>query len=48
MRWAFSGKMEIHNHVIYYTGEDSAQHGNGVEMIISKCPSPPKRNYKLC
>uniref|UniRef100_A0A8D8UNP4 Craniofacial development protein 2 n=1 Tax=Cacopsylla melanoneura TaxID=428564 RepID=A0A8D8UNP4_9HEMI len=36
MRWSGSGKQIEENHIIYYAGENSRQHKNGVGIILTK------------
>lgn len=36
MMWLGSEKIEIDDHVLQYTGEESAQHKNGAAIIMSK------------
>lgn len=36
MRWPNSGKCNIEEHTVYYSGEDSNYHINGVAFIVSK------------
>lgn len=36
MRWPNSGKCNIEDHTVYYSGEDSNLHANGVAFIVSK------------
>lgn len=35
MRWPGSGRIKIEDHVVYYSGEDSTRHSNGVAFILT-------------
>ena len=36
MRWPGSGECEVDEHKIYYAGENSVQHRNGVAILVTK------------
>lgn len=36
MRWPGSGKVTVDDHIVYYSGEDSSKHKNGVAIVMAK------------
>lgn len=47
MRWPMSGKSNVDGYDIYYSGEDSPQHRNGVAIIISPEAAKSVKNAVL-
>lgn len=47
MRWAGSGLMTIDNYKIYYSGEDSPHHRNGVALILEETVAKSVKNVVL-
>ncbi|KAI5718027.1 hypothetical protein M8J77_015079 [Diaphorina citri] len=45
MRWSGTGKCEINDHVIYYSGNDDPRHQNGVAIILDKVTSRSVKNF---